>query len=123
MNLVDSSGWLEFIADNKNAAKFLKPLEDSSNLIIPTIVICEVSKVLFREKSEQEVLIALAYIHQGKIVNLSPVIAVNASKLSLNHRIPMADSIILATAQAYNAIIWTQDEHFARIKNVKYFSV
>jgi predicted nucleic acid-binding protein len=122
MNLVDSSGWLEYFSDGKNAQKFAEPLENLEKLLIPTIIMYEVFKVMLRESGEQEAIIAQAYMQQGSVIELSAQLAILAARLSLEHRIPMADSIILATAQTLGAIIWTEDEHFYGLKGVKYFA-
>jgi predicted nucleic acid-binding protein len=121
MNLIDSSGWLSYFANTKNAEHFAYPIEKDSNILVPTIVIYEVFKVILREKNEQDAIIAQAYLQQGTVVELTTQLALSASKLSLLNCLPMADSIILATALEYNATIWTQDEHFNRFQNVKFF--
>jgi toxin FitB len=121
MNIVDSSGWLAYFADEPNAKHFLSPLCDSALLIVPTITIYEVFKVILRESTENEALQASAAMQKGKIVDLNASLAIAASRLSLEHQIPMADSIILATAQEFKAVIWTQDRDFKNISKVKYF--
>jgi predicted nucleic acid-binding protein len=121
MNIVDSSGWLAYFADEPNAKHFLAPLSDSVLLVVPVITIYEVFKVILRESSENEALQAVVAMQKGKVVDLSTPLAIAASRLSLEHQIPMADSIILATAQAFKAIIWTQDSDFKNISKVKYF--
>jgi toxin FitB len=121
MNIVDSSGWLAFFADEPNANHFLAPLSDSDLLIVPTITIYEVFKVILRESSDNEALQAVIAMQKGKVVDLSAPLAIAASRLSLEHQLPMADSIILATAQEFKAIIWTQDSDFKNIGKVKYF--
>jgi toxin FitB len=122
MNIIDSSGWLEYFSNGPNAEKYLSPLSDTSSLIVPVITIYEVFKVVLRESTENEALQAVAAMKKGKVIDLSASIAMNASKLSLKHNLPMADSIILATARAYECIIWTQDSDFQNIEGVKYFS-
>lgn len=122
MNIIDSSGWLEYFSDGPNANSFLEPLKDTVSLIVPTITIYEVFKVVLREFTENEALQAVAAMQKGRIVDLNFHIAMNASKLSLQYNLPMADSIILATARTYKCIIWTQDADFQDIENVKYFS-
>jgi predicted nucleic acid-binding protein len=122
MNIVDSSGWLAYFADEPNAKHFLTPLTDSTLLVVPTVTIYEVFKVILRESSENEALQAVVAMQKGTIVDLSTSLAIAASKLSLEHNLPLADSIILATAQEFNAILWTQDADFKNISNVKYFS-
>ena len=121
MNLVDSSGWLEYFADGPNANKFSTPLKDFNNLVVPTISIYEVFKVVLRERGEDDALQAVALMKQGIIVNLTSEISLLAAKRSLDYKIPMADSIIFATALFYEATIWTQDDDFKKIKSVKYF--
>ena len=121
MNIVDSSGWLAYFADEPNAVNFSVPLSDPASLVVPTVTIYEVFKVVLRESGENDALQAAAAMQRGKIIDLSTSLATAASRLSLEHHLPMADSIILATAQAFNAVIWTQDSDFKGIKTVKYF--
>jgi predicted nucleic acid-binding protein len=121
MNIVDSSGWLAYFADDINAKHFLTPLNDSSTLVVPTVTIYEVFKVILRESSENDALQAIIAMQKGTVADLTTPLAIAASKLSLEHNLPMADSIILATAQEFNATLWTQDSDFKNIRNVKYF--
>jgi predicted nucleic acid-binding protein len=121
MNIVDSSGWLAYFANEPNAKHFLTPLNDSTKLVVPTVTIYEVFKVILREVSANEALQAVVAMQKGTVVDLNASLAITASKLSLEHNLPMADSIILATAQEFKAILWTQDADFKNIKNVKYF--
>jgi len=121
MNIVDSSGWLAYFADEPNAKHFITPLKDAASLVIPSITIYEVFKVVLRETSENEALQAAAAMQKGTVVDLTAMLAIAASKLSLEHGIPTADSIILATAKAFDAVIWTQDSDFKNIAGVKYF--
>ena len=122
MNIVDSSGWLAYFADEPNAKHFLSPLSDSDLLVVPTVTIYEVFRVVLRESSENEALQAVVAMQKGKVVDLSAALAIAASRLSLEYKLPMADSIILATAQEFKAVIWTQDSDFKDISNVKYFT-
>ena len=121
MNIVDSSGWLTYFADEPNAKHFLTPLKDTASLVVPTVTIYEVFKVVLRESSENEALQAAAAMQKGTVVDLTVQLAIAASKLNLEHGLPMADSIILATAKASGAILWTQDSDFKDIDGVKYF--
>ena len=121
MNIVDSSGWLAYFADEPNAKHFLTPLNDSASLVVPTVTIYEVFKVVLRESGENDALQAAAAMQKGTVVGLTASLAIAASKLSIEHALPMADSIILATAQEFNAILWTQDSDLKNINNVKYF--
>jgi len=122
MNIVDSSGWLAFFADEPNAKHFLLPLKDTASLVVPAVTIYEVFKVVLRESSENKALQAAVAMQKGKVIDLTAKLAIDASKLSLQHDLPMADSIILATAQVFNATIWTQDSDFKNISGVNYFS-
>jgi predicted nucleic acid-binding protein len=90
MNLIDSSGWLEFFADGPNAGDFAGPLRKIEEVVVPTICLYEVFKVVLRERSEDEALEAVALMRQGKVVDLSPELALQAAKASLDHKIPMA---------------------------------
>jgi len=121
MNIIDSSGWLEYFSDGPNAKYYVPPLNDTSSLIVPAVTIYEVFKVVLRETGENEALQAVAVMQKGKIVELTAHIAMTAAKLSLQHDLPMADSIILATAQKYRCVIWTQDSDFQYFENVNYF--
>lgn len=121
MNIVDSSGWLAFFADEPNAKHFFMPLKDTSSLVVPVVTIYEVFKVVLRESDENKALQAATAMQKGKVVDLTSKLAIDASRLSLKHGLPMADSIILATAQLFNATIWTQDSDFKNISGVNYF--
>jgi len=121
MNLVDSSGWLAYFADEPNAVHFRAPLNDPASLVVPTVTIYEVFKVILRESSENNALQAVAAMRKGKVVDLTAPLAIAASKISWQHLLPMADSIILATAKEFNATLWTQDSDFKNLSAVKYF--
>jgi predicted nucleic acid-binding protein len=120
MNVVDSSGWLEYFADGPNADFFAPAIEKAGDLIIPTISLSEVFKRVLQQKGEGEALQAIAVMHQGAVVDLDAALALNAAKVSVKLSLPMADSIMLATARAYGATLWTQDADFANIDGVKY---
>ncbi len=120
MNLVDSCGWLEYFADGPNADFFTPPLGDAENLIVPSICILEVFKRVLQQKGEDYALQAVALMQQGQIIDLNISIALSAARLGYEYRLPLADSVILATAHSYNAIIWTQDADFENIEGVKY---
>lgn len=124
MNIVDSSGWLEFFSDGPNANEFSTPLSNTDILIVPSISIFEVFKVVLRERDEDSALMAVSLMKQGKVVDLNFETSIQAAKLSHESKLPMADSIILTTAYIYNANIWTQDADFKDYKDfkfVKYF--
>ena len=121
MNIVDSSGWLAYFADEPNAKHFMTPLNDTASLVVPTVTIYEVFKVVLRESNENHALQAAVAMQKGTVVDLTASLAIAASKLCLAHNLPMADSIILATAREFGATIWTQDSGLKNIGDVKYF--
>jgi predicted nucleic acid-binding protein len=120
MNIVDSSGWLEFFADGPNASFFSTPLKNVKELVVPTIIIYEVFKAVLRQRDESAGLQAVALMKQGLVVELTSNISMMAAKISLEHNIHMADSIILASGRLYQATIWTQDADFKDFDGVKY---
>ena len=121
MNLVDTCGWLEYIADSVNADNFEKAILDIDNLIVPTIVIYEVFKKILNEFDEDKALTITAHMRLGKVVDFDESTAIYAAKISSEKKLAMADSIIYATAERNGAILYTQDDHFSKLKNVKYF--
>lgn len=120
MNLVDSSGWLEYFSDGQNADFFAPAIENTQELIISTINIYEVFKKILQQRTEDEAMQAISVMQQGKIIELSNSLALDAAKLSIIEKLPFADSIILATAKANQAILWTQDSDFKGIEDVKF---
>jgi toxin FitB len=122
MNIIDSSGWLEYFADGPNATFFARPLQKTQDLVVPTITIYEVFKAVLRQRGESDALQSVALMQQGSVVDLTTSISILAAKISIEQRLPMADSIILATAHTYGATIWTQDSDFEGIDGVKYIA-
>src|SRR4030067_3096903 len=122
MNGVDSSGWLEYFADGPNADFFAPAVERLSELLVPTLSVYEVFKRVFQQRGEGEALRAIAYMQQGEVVALDTEIALSAAKVSLELKLPMADSIMLATAKRHEASLWTQDADFKAIEGVRYIA-
>jgi predicted nucleic acid-binding protein len=120
MNVIDSSGWLEYFIGGKNASFFAPAIQDVANVVVPTISVFEVFKRTLFERGRTDALEAVAIMYDGKVIDLDREIALIAADLSIGLKLPMADSIILATARAHNATLWTQDEHFKGIEGVKY---
>jgi toxin FitB len=120
MNIVDSSGWLEYFADGPNASFFSRPLQKTDELVVPTITIYEVFKAVLRQRDESDALQAVALMQQGLVVDLTARISILSARTSVEYRIPMADSIILATTRLYDATLWTQDSDFEGIDGVEY---
>lgn len=121
MNVVDSSGWLEYFADGPNAKAFASAIEDLDHLLVPSLCLLEVFKKILTQKGETAALEKVAQMHQAKIVDLDASIAINAAKLGFTRRLPLADSVILATAQMHQAVLWTQDGDFEGMEGVNYF--
>lgn len=120
MNLVDSCGWLEYFANGPNSNFFSTPIEDTENLIVPTICVFEVFKRVSQQRGEHEALKAISAMLQGNVKNLDLQTSITAAKESLENELPLADSIVLATAKISKATIWSQDEHFKKIAEIKY---
>lgn len=120
MNLVDSSGWLEYFADAANAEFFAPSIEDTTNLIVPTLCLFEVFKRILQQRGEDAALQAAALMQQGKMIDLTPPLALSAAKISHEHKLPLADSIILTTARHHHALLWTQDADFKGFEGVKF---
>ena len=120
MNVVDSSGWLEYFGNGDNASFFAQPLADAPNLIVPSISIFEVFKRVLVQRGETAALQATALMQQGRVVELEPALATSAAQLSVQLKLPMADSIILATARQFNATLWTQDADFEGQPGVRF---
>jgi predicted nucleic acid-binding protein len=121
MNIIDSSFWLEYFAGTDSGNIVSKIIEDTNDFIIPTITLYEVFKKLLLETTEDDALFCIAHMKQGNIINLNDELSLFASKLSIEFKLPMADSIIYATNLKYNCVLWTQDRHFSGLNFVNYF--
>ena len=120
MNLVDSSAWLEYFADGPNADFFAPAIERTRDLLVPTMVVFEVYKRVLQQRQERAALEAVSVLQHGQLIELTASLAIAAAQISQHEKLPMADSIILATARARNATIWTQDSDFEEMDRVKY---
>jgi len=121
MNLVDSSGWLEYFTDGKNADSFAPVIENTKDLIVSVINLYEVYKKILAEKGKDPAIQVIALMQQPEVIKVDEYISITAAGMSLELKLPMADSIIYATAKMHNATIWTQDSDFKGLENVKYF--
>ena len=121
MNVVDTSGWLEYFEGSDRAALFADAIENSDELIVSTISLYEVFKWVLRHRDEQSALMAIAAMQQSRVIAPDTTLALEAAKLSTLHRLPMADSLIYATARHHNATLWTQDEDFEGLSGVRFF--
>jgi predicted nucleic acid-binding protein len=122
MNVVDSSCWLEYFAGSSVGEEVSSIIEDTDHLLVPSITIYEVFKKLIIELDEDKAIYAIAHMKQGHVINLDTDLAIYAAKVGKEKKLAMADSIIYAITKKYNAILWTQDQHFKELKSVKYFN-
>jgi predicted nucleic acid-binding protein len=120
MNLVDTSGWIEYFFAGPNASFFAEPIETIGELVVPTICLYEAYKKIALVADESRALQAIAQMKQGQVIALTEDIALKASLVSIKHKLPMADSLIYATAQTTGAVVWTQDDHFCNLPGVQY---
>lgn len=120
MNVIDSSGWLEYFTDGENAAFFAPAIEDPENVLVPTISLFEVFKRILAARNRDDALEAIAVMKEGCVVELDDSLALLAAELSYELKLPLADSIILATAREGSATLWTQDAHFKGLDGVQY---
>lgn len=122
MNVVDSSGWLEYFANASNAEFFSEPIEDTEHLLVPTLSLLEVYKRVLQQRGRSDALQAIALMRQGRVIDLDAALAVHAAEASVQLRLPMADSVMLATARRHQATLWTQDADFQHVPGVRYRS-
>ena len=120
MNVVDSSGWLEYLARGKNSSFFAPVIKATETLVVPTVCMYEVFKRLLTQRGEEAALQAIGIMSLGITADLTREIAVNAAYISSEFKIAMADSIILAITRSNNATLWTQDTDFEGIDGVQY---
>jgi predicted nucleic acid-binding protein len=120
MNVVDSSAWLEYFADGPNASVFAKAIEDTPGLIVPSITILEVGKRFLQQRGEADALKAIGVMQLGRVVDLNAALALDAAELGFRTGLALADSVIYATAKAFDATLWTQDDDFKDMPGVEY---
>ncbi len=120
MNLVDSSGWLEYLADGPNSSFFAPALEDTEELLVSTVNIYEVLKRVLQQGGEDAAFRAVAQMERATVADVTASIAMSGATLSAELKLPMADSLILATARTFDAILWTQDGDFEGLPGVEF---
>lgn len=120
MNVVDSSAWLEYFADGPNAGYFARAIETVGELLVPSLCLFEVYKRVLAQRGEDAALQVVAVMQQGTVVDLDAGLVLTAARVSVERRLPLADSIILATARQHDAVLWTQDADFATVPGVRY---
>jgi toxin FitB len=122
VNVVDSSAWLEYFAAGPRAGRFASAIEAEEELLVPSIVLLEVTRRVMQQRGEDAALQVAALLHQGQLVPLDSGLALSAAKVGVEHKLPLADSIIFATAQQFDATIWTMDADFEGLPRVRYYS-
>jgi len=120
VNVVDSSAWLEYFADGPNAGFFAKPIENTRELLVPSLSLYEVYKRVLQQRGDSDALQVIAVMQQGRLVDLDGNLALQAARLSRAHGLPLADSVMLATARAFEAVLWTQDADFKDLPGVQF---
>jgi predicted nucleic acid-binding protein len=120
VNVVDSSGWLEYFANGHNAAFFADAIQDTAHLIVPTVSLAEVFKRVLAQRGDSAALKAIAIMEQGHVVALDARLALEAARLGQQEGLPLADSVMLATARAFEATLWTQDADFKGLQGVRF---
>jgi len=120
MNLVDTSGWIEYFFGGSNASFFAQPIEDTDELIVPAVCLYEVFKKINQDVDEARALQAVAQMKQGQIMEVTEEVALRAALISLRYKLPMADGFVYATGQMEGAAIWTQDSGFKDLPGVRY---
>ena len=121
MNVVDSSAWLEYFADGPNAKHFARAIEAPDDLLVPSITLLEVFKRISQQRDDAVALQYVAVMQQSTVVDLDAALGLRAAGLGLRHKLPLADSVVYATAQASGAPVWTQDADFEGLPNVRYW--
>ena len=120
MNVVDSSAWLEYFSDGPNAGFFAKPIENTRELLVASLSLYEVYKRVLQQRGDSDALQIVAVMQQGRLVDLDGNLALQAARLSRAHGLPLADSVMLATARAFDAVLWTQDADFKALPGVQF---
>ena len=122
MNVVDSSAWMAWFADHRNANAFAAPITRVNRLLVPSIALTEVFKSILRQQGKSEALRAITQMKLGQVVPLDSILAVDAAEYGIRYKLPLADSIIYATARRFDAVLWTQDADFKDLPGVKFFA-
>lgn len=122
MNVVDSSAWLEYFAGGPNARRFAAAIQSADDLLVPTLALYEVFKRVRAQRGDDDALQAVAIMEQGRVIDFDRSLALAAAKISQDHGLPLADSVMLATARQFGATLWTQDADFEAIEGVRYFA-
>ena len=121
MNVVDSSGWIEYLSGGPNAAYFREPIEDAPALLVPSLSLFEVYRHMVRHRDREEALSVVAAMRKGAVIDLDDRLALEAAEISIDTRLPLGDSVMLATARSRCAELWTQGSDFKGLEDVRFF--
>jgi PIN domain nuclease of toxin-antitoxin system len=122
MNIVDSSLWVEYFLENDIDQSIIDTIKDTDNLYISVISLYEVYKKFLSIGDSEKANITITIMQNANVIDITPQLVVLAAQLSKQHKLPMADSIIYATAVLWDAELYTQDKHFENLDHVHYFS-
>jgi predicted nucleic acid-binding protein len=120
LSLVDSSGWIEYFTGGTGADFFAPAIEATESLLVASLGVYEVFRWILRESGESAALQATALMQQGRVIGLDSALALSAARVGLQYKLPLADSVMYATARAYEAVLWTQDADFEGLPGVQY---
>lgn len=121
LNVVDSSAWLAYLAEEPGAHHFSAAIENSAHLVVPVVCLLEVFKIVARQRGEGDALQVAALMQQGRVVDVDAALALTAAKAALDYQLPLADSLVYATALTVDGVVWTQDEDFRDLPDVRFF--
>jgi uncharacterized protein with PIN domain len=121
LNVVDSSAWLAYLADEAGAEHFSAAIQDTNHLVVPAVCILEVFKIVARQRGDGDALQAVALMQQARVIDLDASLALIAAKAAIDHNLPLADSMVYATAILVEGVVWTQDDDFEDLPNVRYY--
>jgi toxin FitB len=121
MNVVDSSGWIEYFLDSPRADLFAAAIENVTKLLVPVVSIFEVHKVLSRKLPAGAVLSCLDVMRQGRVLDLTDRRAVAAADIAGKHKLAMADAVIYSMTREFDGKLWTQDVDYNGLAGVRYF--
>jgi toxin FitB len=122
MNVVDSSGWIEYFFDSTRADLFASAIEDVTKLLVPVVSIFEVHKVLSRKLPAGAVLSCLDVMRQGRVLDLTDRRAVAAADITAKHKLAMADAVMYSMAREFDGTLWTQNVNYEGLVGVKFFA-
>ena len=122
MNVVDSSGWIEYLQNSPRADLFAAPIEDRNRLLVPTIALFEVCKILSRKIAPELVDCCLGVMRLGKVLDFTDARAIAAAQASRAHGLALADAAMYSMAQEHNATFWTQDADYQGLPGVRFFA-